>query len=123
MLSFFFILAFPSPSLASVVCQTHILLTCLNDLFINAAVKDKEDLVTKKETSLAPHDANVSGSDRLYMSMAHAVPSLVETAVGQGLDQRALSSWISSRPIRFHGAGCRTNGFDSLNTLCLQHEY
>lgn len=96
--------------------------TCLNDLFVNAAVKDKEDLVTKKETSLAPHDANVSRSNRLYMR-AHAVPSLVETAAGWGLDQRALSSWISSRPIRFHGAGCRTNGFDSLNTLCLQHGY
>lgn len=37
----------------------------MNDTFINAAVGDKEDLDTKKETSLVPGHASVSEPDRL----------------------------------------------------------
>lgn len=83
--------------------KTLMLLTYLNDTFVNAAVTDKEDLVTKKESSPVADGANTSS--RHYNSMAHPVPSLVETPWGQGQDQSALSSWISYRPIRFHGAG------------------
>lgn len=83
--------------------KTLMLLTYLNDTFVNAAVTDKEDLVTQKETSPVADGANTSS--RHYISMAHPVPSPVETPRGQGQGQSALSSWISYRPIRFHGAG------------------
>lgn len=36
----------------------------MNDTFINAAVEDKEDLDTKKETSHVPGHANVSLDQR-----------------------------------------------------------
>lgn len=38
---------------------------------------DKEDLDTKKETSLVPGHANVSEPNRLEISVAHAAPPLV----------------------------------------------
>lgn len=37
----------------------------MNDTFINAAVGDKEDLDTKKETSLVPGHAHVPEPNRL----------------------------------------------------------
>lgn len=83
-------------------------------VFVCVAATGKTDLVTKKEMSSDVDGAHKSG--RHYASMAHPVPSSVETPLGQGQDQSSLSSCISYKPIRFHGTWL---GFDSLNTLFL----
>lgn len=94
-----------------------------NDIFVNGADTSKEDLATKKETSPVAGGANTSSGHYISISTAHPVPSLGETPLGQEQEQSALSSWISYRPIGFHGAGSTTIGFKSLNTLSLQHAY
>lgn len=86
----------------------------MNDTFINAAVEDKEDLDTKKETSLVPGHANVSLDQRGTCCSSAGVDG---SQWDRGWKKELCPLGLAPDPIRFQGAGRRTKGFDALNTL------